>query len=493
MFKGNKISEKLLYEIWSAKNFIGQIKTIDDLEIDIIDAGYNNKELAGPDFLNSRIKLGNITYLGDVEIDIWQSDWKSHGHNLDKRYNKVILHIVLSKEKLQSYVFTQDGRKVNSICLTDFVNDNYQTSIRKAIISERSNRGFVLPCSEINDSITPGNKLKILGDLGIERFKQKEKRVFERLKEMVYLKEMNVREPIVHYDFGEEYHNKKFSAEDFDDPVIWQQLIYEMIFEALGYSQNKDIMIKLAKAVNIEFFKKLNIEKEYGQIIESALFNVSGIVPQHYSELDEQTAEYVRRLIEVWSEIKNQYDGPYFTKEKWHFFKLRPQNFPTIRIVGGARVLKKLLKDELFGKVIAIFFRKEDHQKTTSMLRNSIIVKADSFWRTHYVFDKNAKDEIKYLVGLSRADEIIVNVFLPTLAVYFDIFVNKDAGKRVKSLYLNYQQKSANRIVNQVENGLHIKNSTSKSVYVQGMIELFRHYCVREKCLECEIGKTVFK
>ena len=268
MFKIGKVPEKLLYEIWNSKNFETQFKTVDNQIIEITDTGENNKDYAGPDFFNSRIKIGNITYHGDVEIDIWHSDWKSHGHYLDKKYNKVILHIVLSKERFRPYVCTQDGRKINSICLIDFINDTYQSSLRNAIESERANRGFVMPCTELNEDISFQDKLKLLTDLGIERFKQKEKKIFERLKEMVYLKEMNIREPIVRYDFGEEFQNKKFTPDEFNDPLLWQQLIYEMIFEALGYSKNKDNMLKLAKAVNLDFLIKFKQEEKFQDIIE---------------------------------------------------------------------------------------------------------------------------------------------------------------------------------------------------------------------------------
>jgi len=490
--KVGEVREKLLYEIWKSKNFEKQLKTLDNQIIDIIDAGENNTEYAGPDFFNSRIKVGNITYLGDIEIDIWHSDWKSHGHYLDKKYNKVILHIVLSKERFRPFVYTQNGRKINSICLTDFLNDSYQSSLRDAIESERTNRGFVMPCSENNEEILLDDKLKLLFDLGIERFKQKEKKIFECLKEMIYLKEMNIREPILRYDFGEEFQNKKFTSAEFNDPILWQQLIYEMIFEALGYSKNKDNMLKLAKAVNLDFLIKFKEHENFLKIIECALFNVSGIISIGHPKSDDKSTEYLRVLIEKWSGIKDRYDGAYFKKEKWNFFKLRPQNFPTIRIAGGARIIERLIKNELLRDIISFFTKDHKQKKIISMLRNMIIVNARDYWRNHYVFGKPAKEEINYFIGLSRADEIIVNVILPVLAVYFEIFDDKEAARRVKKLYLNFHQKSNNRVVNQVADSLHIANSESKSVHQQGMIELFRHYCVKERCMECEIGKVVF-
>jgi hypothetical protein len=71
--------------------------------------------------------------------------------------------------------------------------------------------------------------------------------------------------------------------------------------------------------------------------------------------------------------------------------------------------------------------------------------------------------------------------------------MNKDASRRVKNLYLNFHQKSSNQVVNQVSDTLHLDGSNIKSVYSQGMIELFRNFCVKEKCLQCKIGKEVFQ
>jgi len=493
LFKGSPIREKLLYEIWKEKNFLTPIKTSSGQEIEVIDAGENNSDSAGPDFHNSRIKIGNITYQGDVEIDIKHPDWKSHGHYLDKRYNKVILHIIFSTEKFQPYVITQNGRKVDSVSLADLIKDDYKNMIREAIISERDNREFVMPCSFINEVVSQNDKMKFLSHLGVERFRKKEKRIVERLKEMIYLKEMNIREPVVHYDFGEKFQSKKFSTDDFNLPVIWQQLIYEMIFEALGYSQNKDIMLRLAKALNLEFFNKLQDKKNIDKIIESAMLSIADLIPRDYSMPDEETSEYIRNLIETWSAIKENYDGVYFNKQKWHFFRLRPFNFPTIRIAGGSVILKRILVDDLFGEFVEIFSRDENPRKVTSFLRNSVIIKAHGFWSTHYVFEKKAKERLKYFIGLSRADDIIVNVILPVLAVYFEIFGKKDVARRVKSISINYAQNDSNKIVDQVVQSLKLDKTAVKSIDMQGMIELFRYYCVRERCRECEIGKIVFK
>jgi Protein of unknown function (DUF2851) len=485
-------SEKIIYEIWKEGKFVKKLSVDDSQTVEIIDPGTHNKDSAGPDFLNARIKFGNITYLGDVEIDTWHSDWKTHGHFIDKRYNKVILHIVTSKEKHQPFVFCKDGRKIHSICILDFVDKNIHTALIDAVSAEKLNRRFEMPCLGRNDSVHKKEKLDFLFELGIERFNRKSKRFLDRLKEMIYLKEMKIREPILKYDFGEDYYNKKYAPADFSDIHIWEQLIYEMIFEALGYSRNKEIMQKIAKAVNTTFLNNFRSDENFELITESALFNVSGILPQKTKYYEEATTEYLRQLVEVWNSIRNMYDGIIFKKEDWNFFKSRPQNFPTIRLRGGGILISHFMINDVFRTLIYYFNEDRSVREANVVLRNYIITEAKGYWSNHYNFDKISPEKLNYFIGVSRADEIIINVLFPVLNLYFDIFEKKEQSRKVKQLYIQYTQYDSNKVVEQVESTLGLINASRRSINYQAMIELFRNYCVKERCLECKIGQKVF-
>lgn len=485
-------NEKIIYEIWKEGKFAKELLLPDSQKIEIIDPGTHNKDSAGPDFLNARIKFGNITYLGDIEIDTWHSDWKLHGHYFDKKYNRVILHVVISKDNHQPFVYCKDGRKVHSICILDFVDNNFNTLLLDAVKAEKQNRTFEMPCNGRNESVQKKEKLEFLSELGIERLKKKSRRFLERLKEMIYLKEMNIREPILKYDFGQDFFNKKYSPSDFNDIYIWEQLIYEMIFEALGYSRNKEIMVKLAKAVNITFLNIFRSDERFELITESALFNVSGIIPQKLKYHEEATTEYIRQLVEVWNSVKDKYDGATFKKEDWNFFKSRPQNFPTIRLSGGAHLISHFLTADVLKSLINYFDTDRTVKEANVVLRNYLITEAKGYWITHYNFDKLSKEKLNYFIGVSRADEIIINVLFPVLILYFEIFERNENARRVKQLYLHYTQYSSNVMVERVEKVLGLDKASRRSVNYQAMIELFRNYCVKEKCLECKIGQKVF-
>ncbi len=492
MKKNVKVQEKFVYEIWKEQNFVNDLTTKDGQKITVIDVGVQNSELGGPDFKNARIKIGNITYLGDVEIDTHHSDWKNHGHNLNKKYNKVVLHAILNNDSKYPFVFTQDGRKVQSICISENLADELSKNVQKAILSERKNRINKMPCAELNALVDEKKKLDFIFELGVLRFRKKSERMLDRLKEIAYLKSMYVNEPMINYELDENFHNKKFAPKDFQNPEDWQQLIYESIFEALGYSKNKEIMQNLAKAAEISFIKTFSDSNDFLLHLESALFSISGLLPDVPNLPDEETSGYTKKMYEYWAELKPKYDSRIFNAAQWHFFRLRPQNFPTIRIAGGVRIVNKIINQNLIGEIISKVEEVQNPGKLISELRNLLIIKGEGFWHTHYVFDQPAKTAINYFVGASRADEIIVNILLPIISIYFEIFDKKELSQKVLQVYLNYFQKSENNLVNEVSSTLSLNDAWKRSVLYQGMIELFRSYCTREKCLECNIGKQVF-
>ena len=490
MKNSQNINEKFIYEIWKNQNFIKELLTKDGQSIEVLNIGFENKELSGPDFKNARIKIGNITFTGDVEIDIDYSDWKSHGHNLNKKYNSVILHAIINNSD-RGYVYTSEGRKIPSISIVDFLKVDLAESIKAAIVTESKKRINKMPCMDGIIELNENEKINFVYDLGIKRFKNKKEKFFDRLKELIYIEQQNLKEPVIRYELDEKFYNKKFIQADFNNHNIWQQLIYESTFEALGYSKNKEIMKSLAKNVEIKFFNSLS-DKDFILEAESALFNISGLMPDVINLPDEETSAYTKKLFENWNNIKSRYDGIKFNAAQWHFFKLRPQNFPTVRLAGGTRILKKIVKENLIGKIINSISHINNEKEIVNYLRTLFIIKSDGFWKDHYVFDQPANSPINYFIGSSRADEILVNIILPVITLYFEIFSKKELSQKTVKIFLNFYQNSENNLVNEVSETLSLNDAWKRSVLYQGIIELFRNFCSRDKCKECYIGQKVF-
>jgi len=492
MKKELKVYEKFLYEIWKNHNFDNTLSSKEGDHVTVIDPGTENKDLGGPDFVNARVRIGNITYQGDIEIDNSVFDWKAHGHDLNSRFNKVVLHVVVKEHSDQNFVLTREGRKVPTVPIGKFLSQDIKQNIRDAILSERDNRLNKIRCYQLNKAVSDKEKLDYIYHLGIVRFKNKCSKVFDRLKEIAYLKEMNIKEPVIKYDLDPNFYNKKFTPSDFDDEDIWFQLIHEMIFEALGYSNNKDIMAKMAKAANISFFRKFGEQPDLLFTIEAALIKISGIIPNQLSFEEEETSEYIKKISIEWNKIKNFYDNIMFRKVLWHFDKQRPQNYPTLRIAGGARLVYRILKEDLMKSIIKAFSTAGNNDELTEYIRDLLIVKREGYWKDHFIFDKKSGEKSAFFVGYSRVDEIIANIILPVLAVYFEVFEKKEALNRVFKVYSKFRHSAENSIVQQISTALQLNDAHKRSVLYQGMLELFRNYCSREMCLDCRIGKLIY-
>lgn len=492
MERSPKILEKQLYDIWLQQDFCNPLTTVSGEEVVVLDTGIITPDLSGPDFKNARIRVGNLTYVGDIEIDTNYNDWKAHGHSIDNKYNKIVLHACLHNKYDQPFVYTKDGRKVHTINLSEYIDDSKLDVIEDTVETTDDGSSHFLKCAESVGDIDYKVKEKFLSELGLSRLDKKCKRIYSRLKELAYLKEMHIKEPVIGYELTKEADEKSFSPEDFNDRELWEQLFYELIFEALGYSKNKNIMLRLAQAADMPFLRKLGLDDQFTDRVEAALYHIGGLIPQNDSYPGVEIEDYIRKLEEHWDNIRRIYDSEIFDDTQWHFFKLRPQNFPTIRVAGGVRLIKEIMYGNLIDVLVKKISEIRNFNVLINILRSILVVRSDGFWKHHYVFDKPASGEIKYFVGVSRADEIIINVVIPFFVVYFDVFGDEQLGKKVFKIYSFFQQKSENKIVHEVAENLELTNLTKKTVYQQGMIELFRNYCSKGKCLECEIGKTVF-
>jgi len=487
-----KIHEKFFADIWKHQNFVKEIRTLEGESIQILSIGEENKEHTGPDFCNARIKIGNITYVGDVEIDTMQNDWKNHGHLLNKHFNKVILHAIFSNESNHTHVFTQSGRKVPTLAFSEFLSQSLSSTIKSAILHEREGRTNKIPCNELSDQLSEKEKLDYLELLGIERFKKKCEKLVFRFKELIYVKENKLHEPLVRYSLPKEFLEKKLCYDELRDKQIWEQLFYELIFEALGYSHNKKIMLQTAQAVDLPFLRGYIDFNDFRITAEAALFSVGGLIPDVLHLKEEDTSEYSRKLFETWNKIKSDYDGQTFSETDWHFFQLRPQNFPTVRLAGGVVLVERILKHGL----IAMIFKKitEIHKPEILIqnLRNLLVVRADGYWKNHYVFDKLATEELKYFIGNTRVEEMLVNVVFPFAYVYFELFDKKYLAQKTLNAFSFILLSSDNNLVKEISESLNLKNHWKRSVINQGMLELFRSFCSKERCNECSIGKKVF-
>ncbi|HEX3073857.1 MAG TPA: DUF2851 family protein, partial [Ignavibacteriales bacterium] len=253
------IKEKYLWDIWLSRSYVAPLRTVEGEIVEVIDPGLHNKDKSGPDFENAKVKIGGITYAGDIEIDVNFSDWKNHNHHLDKRYNKIALHVSFFNNSKTPFVQSCYDRKIPTICLKDFLSGEIAGMLAGKSDTSKTEE---LICSQHNATVPVSEKLEYLGELGLERLKKKILRIFERMKELIYVNQLKIAEPIYKYEPDELYFDKMFDILLFEDAEIWRQTLYEFIFEALGYTQNKDIIMNLAKSVPLSYIQRnLNPDK----------------------------------------------------------------------------------------------------------------------------------------------------------------------------------------------------------------------------------------
>jgi len=140
-------------------------------------------------------------------------------------------------------------------------------------------------------------------------------------------------------------------------------------------------MLHLAQAVKLSFLRDFITTPDFRTTAEATFFSVSGLIPDVFHLKEEDTSDYTRKLFQRWQEIKSSYDGRTFRETDWHFFQLRPQNFPTVRIAGGVLLVERLLKQTLIPPTVKIISEIHKPEILIQNLRNLLIVSAEGYWK----------------------------------------------------------------------------------------------------------------
>ena len=506
------IPERFLRQLWKQTAFRTEsLATVDGKPVEILSTGTLNTD-GGPDFRNARVRIGGTLYRGDVELHRTAAEWKHHSHDLDPKYNAVVLHVVLYGIPSEKPYSTQSKRTVPILPLEPFLDTAYHALWEQMIMGERAERLDHIACQSANEKFPDAQLKTWLTKLANERIELKVRRFEERLIEMVKEKRHgSVKEPAVH-EASEAYGETPagltpehlpspgeiYSARDYGRPDYWEQLLYEGIMEALGYAKNQAPFVKLARTLPRSFFLNeafnARSSEETKVRIESALFSVSGLMPLSHEVTDKESSLYLTRLRTVWSKLSKLYKGEMLTEGEWQFFRMRPENFPTIRLAAAAQIIMKMREEAYLRGIIAIV---KDPSLTTSdqldKLEEMLIVPADPFWSRHYRFAESSPSSIPSLLGKSRAREIILNVVIPVCLLYARIFKDRRVREGALALFQESPAKQGNTIVRKMDDQLvRGKFPLGSAMLQQGTLQLYKLYCLEERCDDCAVGKAVF-
>ena len=419
------MQEDLLHYIWKHKAFnTSQLKTTKGEAISINLLGQHNHN-SGPDFFNSQLSIDSQFWAGNVEIHIKSSDWYVHNHETDKAYDNVILHIVWEHD---TEIFRKDNSEIPTLELKHYVDKNLLDNYQKLMQSK----------SWINcESYFPEIDIFLLNNwlelLFIERLEQKSEAIRDLLE-----------------------------ASNND----WEAVLFKMLLKNFGLKVNGESFLSLANSLDFSVLRKLQNDV---LDLEALLFGQANL-------LDTDTEEiYFLDLKERYKFLKQKFKLNNQGVLPVQFFRLRPSNFPSIRLSQFANLYST--EQNLFSIVIDLK-TKEDYYK---FFKKGVT----DFWDTHYTFSKTSKKS-KKLLTKSFIDLVIINTIIPLKFSYA-----KSQGKSIEEdlFQLIRQIKiEENSIVSNFKDLKKIENTALNS---QAFLQLKQQYCDKNKCLQCAVGNSL--
>ena len=418
--------EQLLHYVWKHKIFsLKELKTTTGQQVEVIDTGLANTD-AGPGFFNAKLKLDGVLWIGNIEIHERSSDWFKHGHHADTGYNSVILHIA---SEIDTEISRSNGERIPQIQLIcpEAVRTNYKELLETASYP---------PCYRIIPSLSPFTAHSWMSALQMERFEQKATLLNERLKRC---------------------------------QGNWEDAFFITLARNFGFGLNGDAFETWAHQLP---FRAVDKHRNDLFQIEAIFFGQAGIL--EYSDGD----GYYLRLKKEYIYLQHKFELIPMNTSLWRFLRLRPTNFPHIRIAQLA-----CLYHRAYGLLSRIM-----ETETLQGVRDILKGGTSEYWLTHYTFGGSSPSRPKTLSNTSL-DLLIINTVVTFLYAYGLHKGNPVLCARAGS-FLEELKAENNYITRMWEQcGMKASNAADS----QALIQLKKEYCDKKKCLYCRIGYEYLK
>ena len=418
--------EQLLHYVWKHKIFpLKELKTTTGQQVEVIDTGLANTD-AGPDFFNAKLKLDGVLWIGNIEIHERSSDWFKHGHHADAGYNSVILHIA---SEIDTEISRSNGERIPQIQLIcpEAVRTNYKELLETASYP---------PCYRIIPSLPPFTAHSWMTALQMERFEQKATLLNERLKRC---------------------------------QGNWEDAFFITLARNFGFGLNGDAFETWAHRLP---FRAVDKHRNDLFQIEAIFFGQAGILE------DSDGDGYYLRLKKEYTYLQHKFGLIPMDASLWRFLRLRPANFPHIRIAQLA-----CLYHRAYGLLSRIM-----ETETLQGVRDILKGGTSEYWLTHYTFGGSSPSRPKTLSNTSL-DLLIINTVVTFLYAYGLHKGNRVLCARAGS-FLEELKAENNYITRMWEQcGMKASNAADS----QALIQLKKEYCDKKKCLYCRIGYEYLK
>jgi len=419
------MSEAFLHYIWQHQYFDKKnLLTTNGEEVSIIKTGFHNYD-SGPDFKQAKVLIDDLEWVGHIEIHFKSSDWYVHNHHSDRAYDNTILHVVW-----------EDDKPVNRTDQSSIPTIELQNRIYLSILKNHDrliNNPQNIPCREYIGDVSEITKISALDNALVERLERKSEEVFQ-------IFQSNNR--------------------------CWDETVHQLLAKSMGFKKNSEPLFELAKIITLKI-----LGKHIGNIfqIEALLFGASGL-------LIGSKGKYANQLLEEYKFLKTKYQLDHqLNVSQWKFSRLRPANFPTVRIAQLASLINS--SPRLFTNFL------ENEPKTIiSLFRPEV----SDYWAEHYAFGKKSMAK-RHKLGYDSASLLCINVVAPTLTAYSKYIDNQQYQD--KALELLSSLKAENNKITREMSEVGFKNESAHDS--QALIELFNNYCLKKRCLSCNVGANI--
>lgn len=424
------MTESFLHYLWQFQYFNKtELLTTTGEPISVFNAGLVNVH-AGPDFSNARIQLGDMIWVGNVEIHVQSSGWTEHGHHFDQAYENVVLHVVWQDNKP---VYRIDGSRMPTLELKGRVEEKFLLEYKQLVSSPEK-----IACAPSFHLVPDVVRLFAMDKVLASRLENKARSIFKLLQRN-------------HQD--------------------WEETTYHQLAMNFGFKVNADPFLQLAQSIPYKILMK-HVDKP--EQIEALLFGQAGFLGEE--GIDDS---YFLVLAREFQMLRKKFTlNQALHKSQWKFLRLRPANFPTIRLAQFAALLS--VRKNLFSQII--------DSADAAALRKLFSVMPSEYWQHHYQFGQVANEQFRGLGSMS-VDNIIINTAVPLLAAYGQLRDDHTFVERAISIL--QQLPSESNTITKAWQNLGMQNKTAFDS--QSLIELNNNFCSKRRCLDCNIGAYLMK
>jgi len=423
------MKEEFLHWLWKNRLFdAGCLYEGETGVIEVITPGDYNRD-SGPDFFNTRLMIGGTEWAGNTEIHINASDWYRHGHHTDHAYDNVILHLVHNND---TDVFTASGRQLVTAQLVfePALWDNYLDFV---------NNPSLLACSGLI-GMTDGFMVKHwLWSLAVGRLERKSNEIREML---------------------------EMTGND------WEETLYRLISRYFGFRVNTDPFEMLASRLPLKIIRK---HSDSLLQVEALLFGTAGLLDEALFR-EAVTDDYYLLLSREYRVLRTKYSLQPVDGWLWKFHRLRPANFPTVRLSQLAALLAH--SDGLFSRML-------DCTDAGSM-RKLLSVRASEYWNNHYLFGREVPTKA-VRAGKQSVELLIINAAAPMLFVYGKATQQQERCDRAVEILDTLPPEGNSVVADFIKAGL----SPESAFATQALLELRTLWCRYHRCLDCQIGSAL--